>query len=229
MNTNLIYSDINQGWSRYAPTQKNSRYMSISTILIYEQIIKLFVLILQPTKEMGAFMQYVCFHTSSHELAFHDACQILINAFSKVFRKYSRTMKMVTTNFKYSNNEMSFLSDFLKLSPSSLKELERERLTLRFHQPLIVKFKEAAKARNMSVNLYLEQAMVEKLKTDELSAQLKEEVETYSLLKNKDITELVYLKQLLNKTLQDNHKLKKAVDKYRSTNNGSEFESFELF
>lgn len=81
----------------------------------------------------------------------------------------------------------------------------------------------------MSVNLYLEQAMVEKLKMDELSVQLNEEVETYSLLKNKDVDELAYLKQLLNKTLQDNHKLKKAVDKYRSTNNGREFESFELF
>jgi|EP01086_Lenisia_limosa_P017685 hypothetical protein len=138
-------------------------------------------------------------------------------------------MKMVTTSSKHDRNEMSFLSDFLKLSPSSVKELEKERLTLRFHQPLIVKFKNAAKARNMSVNLYLEQAMVEKLKMDELSVQLDEEVETYSLLKNKDIDELAYLKQLLNKTLQDNHKLKKAVDKYRSTNNGREFESFELF
>ena len=178
---------------------------------------------------MGAFMQYECFYTSSYDFAFHDACQILSNVFSKVFHRYSRTMKMVTTSSKHDRNEMSFLSDFLKLSPSSVKELEKERLTLRFHQPLIVKFKNAAKARNMSVNLYLEQAMVEKLKMDELSVQLDEEVETYSLLKNKDIDELAYLKQLLNTTLQDNHKLKKAVDKYRSTNNGREFESFELF
>lgn len=174
-------------------------------------------------------MQYVCFYTSSYELAFHDACQVLSKVFSKVFHRYSRTMKMVNTTSKYDSNEMSFLSDFLKLSPSSVKELEKERLTLRFHQPLIVKFKKAAKARNMSVNLYLEQAMVEKLKMDELGVQLNDEVETYSLLKNKDVDELAYLKQLLNKTLQDNHKLKKAVDKYRSTNNGREFESFELF
>jgi hypothetical protein len=34
-------------------------------------------------------------------------------------------MKMVTTSSKHDRNEMSFLSDFLKLSPSSVKELEK--------------------------------------------------------------------------------------------------------
>lgn len=174
-------------------------------------------------------MQYICSYTSSYDFGFYDVFKVLSDVLREVFHSYSRTMKMVTTNSKHDSNEMSFLSDFLKLSPSSLKELEKERLTLRFHQPLIVKCKQAAKGRNMSLNLYLEQALVEKLKADELSEQLNDEVETYSLLKNKDLDELAYLKQLLNKTLQDNDKLKKAVDKYRSENNGREFESFELF
>lgn len=173
-------------------------------------------------------MQYICVHTS-YELFIHDARQVLLSTFSRIFHRYSRTMKMVTTNLKQNSKDMVFLSDFLKISQSSLKGLERERMTLRFHQPLIAQAKRVAEAKNISVNLYLEQALVEKLKMDSLENELDDDVETYSLLKNKNIDELVFLKQLLNKTLQDNQKLKKAVDTYRRTDNGREFESFELF
>ena len=133
---------------------------------------------------------------------------------------------MVMNNF--SKHSGDFL-DFLNLSPSSLKGLEKDRLTLRLYKPLVDRVKSEADAKNMSVNLYLEQAVVEKLKMDALTDRVDDDVDDYSLLKNKSQDQLAYLKSLLTKTLQDNEKLKKAVDKYRSVEHGPEFDSFELF
>lgn len=194
-----------------------------------EYIINILQLVnFQPTKEMEVRMQYIYVQSLSEGFA-NNVHEILFSMFRRIFRSPFRTMQMVTTNFKRDEANMGFLLDFLKTNPSSLKKLEKERVTLRFYKPLIIQVKRIAEAKNISLNLYLEQALVEKLKMDSLSDKLKEEVNDYSLLKNKDIDELVYLKHLLNKTLQDNQRLKTAVEKYRSTNNGMEFESFELF
>jgi transcriptional regulator with XRE-family HTH domain len=173
-------------------------------------------------------MQYI-YMNSSYEIFFHNVRKTLFSTFHRLFNTHFRTMKMVTTNLKADKTNMALLSELLGVSPLGLKNLEKERMTLRFYKPLMTQVKRVAEAKNISVNLYLEQAVVEKLKMDSLSAELRDEVDTYSLLKNKNIDELAYLKKLLTQTLQDNNRLKKAVEKYRSTNNGMEFESFELF
>lgn len=151
----------------------------------------------------------------TYQWNFIDKCQYLFS-----------TVNMVMNNF--SKHSGDFL-DFLNLSPSSLKGLEKDRLTLRLYKPLVDRVKSEADAKNMSVNLYLEQAVVEKLKMDALTDRVDDDVDDYSLLKNKSQDQLAYLKSLLTKTLQDNEKLKKAVDKYRSVEHGTEFDSFELF
>jgi len=141
-------------------------------------------------------------------------------------RVFFSTVNMVMNNFlKHSGD---FL-DFLNLSPSSLKGLEKDRLTFRLYKPLVDRVKSEANARNISVNNYLELAVIEKLKMDALTEKVDDDVHDYSLLKNKSQDQLAYLKCLLSQTLQDNEKLKKAVDKYRSVEHGSEFDSFELF
>ncbi len=81
----------------------------------------------------------------------------------------------------------------------------------------------------MSVNHYLELAVLEKLKIDTLTERVDDDVDDYSLLQNKSQDQLVYLKHLLSQTLQDNQRLKQTVDKYRSVEHGNEFDSFELF
>jgi len=129
----------------------------------------------------------------------------------------------------YKNAHQGFLADFLKVSPSDLKDLEKDRVTLRFYKLFLAKVKQAAEERNMSMTLYLEQAVVEKLKMDDLSLRFKDEVDNYSLLKNKEEDELACMKHLLSQTLHENDKLKQTVEKYRSTNYGSKFESFEFF
>lgn len=146
---------------------------------------------------------------------FIDKCHVLFS-----------TVNMVMNNF--SKHSGDFL-DFLNLSPSSLKGLEKDRLTFRLYKPLVDRVKSEADAKNMSVNHYLELAVIEKLKMDALTERVDDDVHDYSLLKNKSQDQLAYLKRLLSQTLQDNEKLKKAVDKYRSVEHGSEFDSFELF
>jgi hypothetical protein len=115
------------------------------------------------------------------------------------------------------------------LSPSSLKGLEKDRLTFRLYKPLVDRVKSEADAKNMSVNHYLELAVVEKLKMDALADRVDDDVDDYSLLKNKSQDQLAYLKHLLSQTLQDNERLKQTVEKYRSIEHGAEFDSFELF
>ena len=146
---------------------------------------------------------------------FIDKCHVLFS-----------TVNMVMNNF--SKHSGDFL-DFLNLCPSSLKGLEKDRLTFRLYKPLVDRVKSEADAKNMSVNHYLELAVIEKLKMDALTERVDDDVHDYSLLKNKSQDQLAYLKRLLSQTLQDNEKLKKAVDKYRSVEHGSEFDSFELF
>lgn len=151
----------------------------------------------------------------TYQWYFIDKCRVLFS-----------TVNMVMNNF--SKHSGDFL-DFLNLSPSSLKGLEKDRLTFRLYKPLVDRVKSEADAKNMSVNHYLELAVIEKLKMDALTERVDDDVHDYSLLKNKSQDQLAYLKRLLSQTLQDNEKLKKAVDKYRSVEHGSEFDSFELF
>lgn len=139
---------------------------------------------------------------------------------------FFRTMNMVMHNI--SKHSVQLL-DLLNMNPSSLKDLEKDRLTVRFYKPLVDIVKSAAEANKMSVNHYLELAVFEKLKVDALAEKLNADMDDYSLLQNKSQDQLAYLKHLLSKTLQDNQRLKLAVDKYRSTEHGDEFESFELF
>jgi len=148
-------------------------------------------------------------------------------SYHKVCHDIFQTVKMVMNLYK--NAHKGFLAEFLQVSPSDLKDLEKDRVTLRFHKPLLARVKQAAEERNMSMTFYLEQAVVEKLKMDDLSLRFKDEVDNYSLLKNKEEDELAYLKHLLSQTLHENDKLKTTVEKYRSTNYGSKFESFEFF
>jgi len=158
--------------------------------------------------------------SSNYESSNYD----LLNSFCHgIFR----TVKMVMNLYK--NTHQVFLSEFLGVRPSDLKNLERDRVTLRFYQPLLTMVKQAAENRNMSMTFYLEQAVVEKLKMDDLSQRFKDEVDNYSLLKNKEEDELACLKNLLSQTLHDNERLKKTVEKYRSTNYGPKFDSFEFF
>lgn len=151
----------------------------------------------------------------TYQWYFIDKCHVLFS-----------TVNMVMNNF--SKHSGDFL-DFLNLSPSSLKGLEKDRLTFRLYKPLVDRVKSEADAKNMSVNHYLELAVIEKLKMDALTERVDDDIHDYSLLKNKSQDQLAYLKRLLSQTLQDNEKLKKAVDKYRSVEHGSEFDSFELF
>ena len=146
---------------------------------------------------------------------FIDKCHVLFS-----------TVNMVMNNF--SKHSGDFL-DFLNLSPSSLKGLEKDRLTFRLYKPLVDRVKSEADAKNMSVNHYLELAVLEKLKIDTLTERVDDDVDDYSLLQNKSQDQLVYLKHLLSQTLQDNQRLKQTVDKYRSVEHGNEFDSFELF
>ena len=146
---------------------------------------------------------------------FIDKCHVLFS-----------TVNMVMNNF--SKHSGDFL-DFLNLSPSSLKGLEKDRLTFRLYKPLVDRVKSEADAKNMSVNHYLELAVVEKLKMDALADRVDDDVDDYSLLKNKSQDQLAYLKHLLSQTLQDNERLKQTVEKYRSIDHGAEFDSFELF
>lgn len=136
------------------------------------------------------------------------------------------TMHMVMNTVSKNSGQ---LLDFLMLNPSSLKNLEKDRLTFRLCKPLVEILKVEANAKNMSVNHYLELAVLEKLKMDALTERINEDVDDYSLLKNKSQDQLAYLKNLLNQTLQDNKRLKQVVDKYRRTEHGDEFDSFELF
>ena len=136
------------------------------------------------------------------------------------------TMNMVMNNISKHSGQ---LLDLLKLNPSSLKNLEKDRLTVRFYKPLVDIVKSTAEAKNMSVNHYLELAVLEKLKIDTLTERVDDDVDDYSLLKNKSQDQLAYLKHLLSQTLQDNQRLKQTVDKYRSVEHGNEFDSFELF
>ena len=146
---------------------------------------------------------------------FIDKCHVLFS-----------TVNMVMNNF--SKHSGDFL-DFLNLSPSSLKGLEKDRLTFRLYKPLVDRVKSEADAKNMSVNHYLELAVVEKLNMDALADRADDDVDDYSLLKNKSQDQLAYLKHLLSQTLQDNERLKQTVEKYRSIEHGAEFDSFELF
>ena len=146
---------------------------------------------------------------------FIDKCHVLFS-----------TVNMVMNNF--SKHSGDFL-DFLNLSPSSLKGLEKDRLTFRLYKPLVDRVKSEADAKNMSVNHYLELAVVEELKMDALADRVDDDVDDYSLLKNKSQDQLAYLKHLLSQTLQDNERLKQTVEKYRSIEHGAEFDSFELF
>ena len=135
-------------------------------------------------------------------------------------------MNMVMNNISKHSGQ---LLDLLKLNPSSLKDLEKDRRTVRFYKPLVDIVKSTAEAKNMSVNHYLELAVLEKLKIDTLTERVDDDVDDYSLLQNKSQDQLVYLKHLLSQTLQDNQRLKQTVDKYRSVEHGAEFDSFELF
>lgn len=119
--------------------------------------------------------------------------------------------------------------EFLNLSPSILKGIEKDRLTLRLYKPLVERVKSQAEANNISVNSYLELAVLEKLKVDALTEIVDKDIDSYSLLQNKSVSELDFLKTLLSQTLQDNQRLKQAVEQFRSTAHGDEFDSFELF
>lgn len=173
-------------------------------------------------------MQSICLSRSNYVTSYNFDC-ILLSMCRTAFHRFFRTMKMVTTQYKRNTKDENSLEIYFKMNPSSHTRLEKERVTLRFPQLLMAEARKVAEVKNMSMNLYLEQALVEKLKVDSLNTQINEDIETYSLLKNESVDELACLKQLLQKTLHDNEKLKKTVEEYRSTNNGREFESFELF
>ncbi|RSZ23199.1 hypothetical protein [Acinetobacter bereziniae] len=142
------------------------------------------------------------------------------------YHAFFSTMNMVMNTFTRNSGR---LLDFLMSDPSSFKNLEKDRLTFRLYRPLVEIVKVEANAKNMSVNHYLELAVIEKLKMDALTEKVDDDVDDYSLLENKSQDQLAYLKRLLNQTLQDNQRLKQVVDKYRSTEHGNEFDSFELF